>query len=210
MIKLLKNTFFIIADFAILILFILWYITTCDYEPLIGIIATFVVLCSGISLKFLHRPRIELFQKIDGYGRNNLGISTNNPNIIRLGIDKPNIHWKLFWDFNIEMRNNSSVNAYSINFDYRNLPIKTHIENPIGKIEPILAHDKKEIKIKLIQEVESNSTVADKYLEENSKILMNNVKIIIKYKDENRITYYTEFIWNSNTNKFKLYNSKIA
>jgi hypothetical protein len=86
------------------------------------------------------------------------------------------------------------------------MPIKTSIENPFGAIEPILAHNRKEIKIKLIQEVEANHEVADKYLKENSIKLMDDVKIVVKYKDENRINYYTEFVWNINVNKYKLFN----
>ena len=205
MTRFLKNSFLIFAEFLVLVLFILWYLQTCEYAPLIGIIGSITALATSLSLKFFSRPKIELYQQRDYYGRNNIGYSANNPKIIRLGVDEADIYWKLFWNFDIEIRNNSSLNAYSIIFEYLNFPPNTFIENELGAIEPILAHEKRTIRVKLSQIVQANSKVADKYLQENAMILMSGVKIIVKYKDEARATYYTEFEWNSNQNKFKIF-----
>ena len=204
MLRLLKNSFLITAECVILVLFTLWYLQTCDYEPLIGIISSFVALMTSCSFKLFARPKIELYQQRGDYGRSNQGFSMNNPRIITLGIDKPNVHWKLFWNFEIEIRNNSSHNVYSISFEYLNMPQKTFIENELGVIEPILAHEKKIVRIKLFQEVEANHEVADRYLNENATKLMSEVKIIVKYKDESMSTYYTKFEWSKNQNKFKI------
>ena len=204
MIRFLKNSFLIAMEFAVLVLFILWYLQACEYEPLIGIITSSVALITSFSFKLLSKPKIELYQQRTDYGRYNQGFSANNPRIIKLGVDKPNVHWKLFWNFDIEIRNNSSQNAYSISFEYLNMPQKTFIGNELGVIEPILAHEKKTIRIKLFQEVESNHEIADNYLKENATKLMLGVKIIVKYKDESRATYFTEFEWSTNRNKFKI------
>ena len=81
-------------------------------------------------------------------GRRPKGYTANNPQIIRVGIDNPEQYWELAWNYQLEIRNNSSVTAYYIEIDYNNLPPKTYVKGEIGKIEPLTPHEKEYLKSK--------------------------------------------------------------
>jgi hypothetical protein len=199
--KLLKNPFSILTEIVTLVLAVLWYKHTCGYEPLIAMISSLAALITSISLIYCSRPKIELFAKRMDYGRNNQGFSSNNPPIITAGAKDVNIHWKLFWHYTIEIRNNSSQNAYSISFEYLNMPKNVRIDNQIGEREPILANEMKTINLKLIETIESTIAQAEKRLKEDDKNLLPDATIILKYKDESGSIYGTKFTWANNSNK---------
>lgn len=202
--RILKNTITIISEIVVLIIAIIWYCTTIDFEPLIVIIVSTVGLFTSLISKIVFRPKIELHHQKTDWGRRTKGYTSNNPPVIRLGVDNPEQYWELFWNHTLEIRNNSSQNAYSIDIEYKNIPQKTIIEGKIGKIEPILANDKREFKVKIIQNVTGTHIQADEYLKTNLQSLMKDAKILIKYKDESGTIFYTEYDWATNTNKLKL------
>lgn len=202
--KILKNSITIISEIVVLILSILWYKSTLDYEPLIAIIVCSVGLISSLVTRFVVRPKIELHHQNTDYGRLTKGYTFNNPPIIRVGVDNPDQYWELFWNYTLEIRNNSSQDAYSIEIEYKNIPDKTFINGEIGKIEPLLANDKREFKVKVVQNITGTHVQADEYLKTNIKMLMKDAKILIKYKDDSRTSFYTEYDWSSNTNKLKI------
>lgn len=202
--RFLKNIITIVSEIAILLLSIIWYFTTCDYEPLIAVIVSFVgLITSLISRCVSPKPKIELHNEKTDWGRNVRGYTKNNPPIIRVGVDNLEQYWELFWNFKLEIRNNSSINAYSIEFEYENVPPKTIIEGSLGKIEPLLANEKREFRIRIIQNITGNHIDADNYLKTNISDLMQNTKIIIRYKNEHGATFHTEYDWLCNSNKFK-------
>lgn len=203
--KFIRSTITIISEFIILVLAILWYIKTHEYEPLIAIIVSTVGLITSSISKFVIRPKIELQHKKIDWGRNTRGYTVNNPPIIRVGIDHPNQYWELFWNFALEIRNNSSLNAYSIEIEYLNIPEKTIIHGNFGKIEPLLANEKREFRIKVVQNITGTHIDADKYLKDKILEMMGNTQILVKYKDESGITFYTEYNWSENSNKLKLF-----
>jgi len=205
--RILKNTITILAEIVILILAILWYKKTKDFEPLIAIIIGGVGLLSSLITKFLVRPKIVLHQKQTDWGRLTKGYTPNNPPIIRLGTDIPNQYWELFWNHALEIRNNSSQTAYSIDVKYINTPAKTYINGEIGKIEPLLANEKREFIIKIVQNTTGNHLQADEYLKTNIKILMKDAKILVKYEDESGTKYFTVYDWLTDSNKYKLFNN---
>lgn len=202
--KFIRSTITIISELIILVLAILWYIKTHEYEPLIAIIVSTVGLITSSISKFVIRPKIELQHKKTDWGRNTRGYTANNPPIIRVGIDHPNQYWELFWNFVLEIRNNSSLNAYSIEIEYLNIPEKTIIHGNFGKIEPLLANEKREFRIKVVQNITGTHIDADKYLKDKILEIMGNTQILVKYKDESGITFYTEYNWSENSNKLKL------
>jgi len=202
--KYLKNTFAILSEIIVLMIAIIWYRNTYDYEPLIMIILFSVGLITGLTSKLMVRPRIELHHENVGTSRITRGYTGNNPPIIRLGVDNPDQYWKLVWDHTLEIRNNSSVNAYSLSINYINLPDKTFIEGKIGKIEPLLAHDHREFKVKIVQYISGTHLQADEYLQTNIRELMKDAKIKVKYKDESRSTYFTIYNWAKDNNKLRL------
>ena len=202
--KFLKKTITIIAEIIVLILAIVWYRQKNEIEPLILIVTTSVGLILSISILTCSRPRIELHKKETLWGRSPLDFTPNNPSIIRVGIDLTEHYWRLSWYYDLEIRNNTSTSVYSIEITYNNLPPNTTIEGSIGKIEPLMAHEMREFKLKMTQQVVGNHIEADKYVETNAKKLMENFKIRIKYKDESRITYYTDYTWTTDSNAFKL------
>lgn len=203
--KFFRSTITIISELIILILATLWYIKTYEYEPLITMIVSSVGLMTSLISKFAIRPKIELQHQKTDWGRNTRGYTANNPPIIRVGIDHPNQYWELFWNFALEIRNNSSLNAYSIEVKYLNIPEKTIIQGDFGKIEPLLANEKREFRIKVIQNITGTHIDADKYLKDKILDMMKNTKILVKYKDESGITFYTEYNWSDKSNKLKLF-----
>jgi len=202
--KILKNSITIISEIIVLILSILWYKSTHDYEPLIAIIICSVGLITSLITRFVVRPKIELYHQKTDYGRLTKGYTPNNPPIIRVGVDNPDQYWELFWNYTLEIRNNSSQDAYSIEIEYKNIPDKTFINGEIGKIEPLLANAKREFKIKVVQNITGTHIQADEYLKTNIKTLMRDAMILIKYKDDSRTSFYTEYDWSRNINKLKL------
>jgi len=202
--KILKNTITIISEIVVLILSILWYRSTRDYEPLIAVIVSSVGLITSLIYKFVFRPKIELHHQKTDWGRLTKGYTKNNPPIIRVGLDNPDQYWELYWNYTLEIRNNSSQDAYSIEIEYKNIPEKTFINGEIGKIEPLLANDKREFKVKVVQNITGTHIQADEYLKTSITELMKNAKILIKYKDESRTIFYTEYDWSSDSNRFKI------
>jgi hypothetical protein len=202
--KILKNSITILSEIIVLILAVLWYKVTRDYEPLITIIVSAVALITSLFSKFIVRPKIILHIQKTDWGRSPRGFTSNNPPIINIGIDHPEQYYELSWNYLLEIRNNSSQDAYSIEIENKNIPEKTFIKGEFGKIEPLLANDKKEFRIKIIQNVTGTHIQADAYLISNIKELMKEVKILVKYKDESGTNFYTEFDWMTDTNKLKL------
>jgi ABC-type polysaccharide/polyol phosphate export permease len=83
--KILKNTVTILFEIIILILAVLWYKKTPEYEPLIAIIVSFIALISSFGSRlFFSRPIIELHHVKTDFGRSPKGYTTNNPPIIRV------------------------------------------------------------------------------------------------------------------------------
>jgi len=203
--KILKNTIMIISEIVVLILATLWYRSTCDYEPLIAIILSSVGLIGSLISRFVFRPKIELHHQKTESGRLTKGYTKNNPPIIRVGLDNPEQFWELYWNYTLEIRNNSSQDAYTIEIEYKNLPENAFINGEIGKIEPLLANDKREFKVKIVQNITGTHIHADEYLKTSIAELMKNAKILIKYKHESRITFYTEYDWSSDSNQFKIF-----
>lgn len=203
--KFLRSTITIISELAIFVLATLWYLNTCEYEPLIAMIVSIVGLITSLISKFAIRPKIELYHQKTDWGRNTRGYTANNPPIIRVGIDHPEQYWELVWNFALEFRNNSSLNAYSIEIEYLNIPEKTIIQGSFGKIEPLLANEKREFRVKVIQNISGTHVDADNYLKNNILEMMKDTKILVKYKDESRMSFYTEYNWSKNSNKLKLF-----
>lgn len=188
-----------------LILFVLWYLQKREIEPLIGIITSGGFLLVSIITKLSRRPKIVLHYNKIIWGRGPKGYTKNNPPIIRVGIDKPDIYWELQWNYELEIRNNSSITAYNLEIEYINLPPKTLIEGKIGKIEPIMPNDIKKFKIKLIQNITGTSVDADEYLNKNAITLTANFVIKIKYQDESGFTFKTKYHWALDKNEFPLF-----
>lgn len=203
--KILKNTITIISEIVILILAILWYKNSSEYEPLIAIIVSTIALFSSLGSRVFLRPKIELHNIKTGWGRLTKGYTANNPPIIRVGIDNPEQYWELYWDYILEVRNNSSLDSYSIEMNFKNIPEKTFITGEIGKIEPIKANDFRELKIKIVQNITGTHIEADEYLKTKIDDLMQSTMVIIKYKDEGRTSYYTKYNWLTDSNKFLLF-----
>lgn len=203
--KILKNTITILSEVTILILSVLWYGGTSEYEPLIAIIVSSIALLSSLGSRFLYRPKVELHHIKTNWGRKTKGYTANNPPVIRVGIDNPEQYWELSWNFNLEVRNNSSLDAYSIKMNYENIPKKTFISGEIGKIEPIKANEMRELKVKIIQNITGTHIEADQYLKTHIDKLMEKAKVIVKYKDENRTSYYTKYNWLAEKNRFSLF-----
>lgn len=116
--KLLTNTITILAEIAAIILSIIWYNKTREIEPLIGIIVSGSAFIVSVLMKFANRPRIVLHHIWNHSGRAPKGYTANNPPIIRVGIDRPDMYWQLSWYYTLEIRNNSSFTAYNIDVKY--------------------------------------------------------------------------------------------
>lgn len=200
-----RKSIAIISEIVILILSFLWYLKTKDYEPLIAIIATSVALLVGILSNILVRPRLMLHRKKNNWGRSPRGYTVNNPAIITVGVDNPEQYWELDWNYELEIRNNSSQTAYNIEVEYQNLPPKTFINGEIGKIEPLISLEKRIFKIKLVQNITGTHIDADRYLEHNADTLTQNLIIKLKYTDESGMTYYTIYCWLLDENKLKIF-----
>lgn len=200
--KLLTNTLTIIAEIAAIILSIIWYRNTKEIEPLIGIIISGSTFIVSVLMKFANRPRIVLHNRWTHSGRMPKGYTSNNPPIIRVGIDHPEMYWQLSWNYILEFRNNSSFTAYNIDIKYINLPANTFIEGEFGKIEPFQTHDIKEFNLKLMQNVAGTHIDADNYLKNNQRILTNQFKVQINYTDEHGFHFRTTYHWIKDKNVF--------
>lgn len=203
--KILRNSITIISEIVTLILSILWYLQSKEYEPLIAIIVSSIALISSFMSRIFVRPKLVLHKKKNHWGRSPRGYTSNNPQIIRVGRDQPEQYWELDWNYELEIRNNSSETAYYIEIDYKNLPPKTNINGQIGKIEPLTPHEKRTFEIKLIQNITGTHIDADDYLKYNVDILTESLIIKLKYKDESGVVYYTVFNWVKDENKLTFF-----
>jgi len=199
--KIFRNTITIISEIVVLTLSLLWYLQNKEYEPLIAIIVASIGLISSFLSRLFVRPKLVLHKQKNHWGRSPKGYTANNPQIIRVGLDHPEQYWELDWNYELEIRNNSSETAYYIEVEYKNLPPKTYIKGQIGKIEPLTPHEKRIFEIKLIQNVAGNHLDADEYLKNNVDIMTSKLIIKLKYKDEIGVTYYTIYNWVKDENK---------
>ena len=197
----------IFAEIVILIIAIIWFVRTKEEEPVIIVIGSSVFLATSLVTKFTDRrlrPKIMFHRKNNFNMRSPLGYTPNNPKLIRVGIDNVEKYWELTWVYDLEIRNNSSVTAYNYRVDFQNKPNQTEIKDAkIGKIQPVKPNDKFEFSFRLTQIVTGTHIDADKYLEENADIMLNDMKIIASYTDEHDKNFITEYDWISDNNKFK-------
>lgn len=199
--KILRNTITIVSEIIVLFLAILWYIQNKEFEPLIVIILTLVGLVSGFLSRFYIRPKLVLHKQINNWGRIPKAF-VNIPQQIVIGINHAQQHWELNWNYELEIRNNSSETAYYIEIDYENLPPNTYVDGQIGKIEPLLPHDKKTFEIKIFEDVVGTYIDAENYLKINAEILTGKLIIKLKYKGESNTSYCTIFNWKEDVNTF--------
>lgn len=202
--RFLTKTITISIEIISLTLFIVWYRQHKEIEPLIGIIGSVGAFLTSIVLKISVRPRIVLHKRKTHWGRRPRGFTENNPPIIQVGVDHPNMYWELDWNFILEIRNNSSLTAYNISIVYKNLPPKTFVQGEIGKIEPLLSNELREFGVKIVQNVTGNHFDAERYMAENESILTQNFIITVKYMDESGLKFCTKYIWQSDLNKFSI------
>jgi len=206
--KILKNILTIFVEISILILGLIWYLRTKEEEPIIVMIGSSGFLTASIITKLFDktekpRPRVVFHRKNNFSMRGPLGYTSNNPRVIRVGIDKVEQYWYLDWSYILEVRNNSSITAYNYKIEYKNKPDNTELKSEIGKIQPIKTDDKFEFTFKLTQNIVGNHLDADKYLKENANILLKDMKIISIYSDEFGKSYKTEYDWINDKNIFK-------
>ena len=187
----------IFAEIVILIIAIIWFVRTKEEEPVIIIIGSSVFLITSLITKFTDRrlrPKIMFHRKNNFTMRGPLGPTPNNPKLIRVGIDNVEKYWELIWLYHLEIRNNSSITAYNYRVDFQNKPNQTEIKDAkIGKIQPVKPNDKFEFSFRLTQIVTGTHIDADKYLEENADIMLNDMKIIASYTDEHDKNFITEY-----------------
>lgn len=177
------------------------YITLSILFVLLGI---FVFLkYKELIIPTKNRPRIDFHKIWSSSARLIRGTSPDNPKVIRVGIDKIKRYWELNWNFEIEIRNNSSETVYELDIEFQNKPANTQIVGSIGKYEPIKSHEKKEYRFKLIQHMTGTHEDADNWLAEKEKELLKDMKIIGKYKDENRKEFKTIYNWITDQNEYK-------
>jgi len=206
--KFFKNIITIIVEFLILILGIVWYLRTKEEEPLIVMVGSGGVLIVTFLAIILDknkqpRPKIVFNKKMNTTMRKPLGHTSNNPKVIRVGIDKIEQYWHLEWTYTLEIRNNSSVTAYNYLIEFKSKPVNTYLDGEIGKIQPIKPDDKFEFTFKLTQDIIGNHLDADKYLNENADVLLSDMKIVSKYQDEFGNSFKTEYDWVNDNNKFE-------
>lgn len=203
--KFLTNTITIAAEITAIVFSIIWLRRTGEEEPIIAIVLSSAALLTSLLLKFSSRPKVMLHHIWTDSGRNPQGYTANNPPVIHVGVDNPEMYWRLSWNYRLEIRNNSSHTAYSIEIKYLNLPPNTFIEGNFGKIEPFQTHELREFRVKIVQNVTGTYIDADNYLENNPNILTENFKVIVKYKDENGFPFRTIYSWTKDKNKLSIF-----
>lgn len=201
----LAQTISIIVQILLLILSIMWYRQNYEMEPLIAIITLCGTTIVGLLIRLGKRPKMQLHNIKTYHGRFTKGLTKNNPQIIRVGIDKMDQFWDLEWNYDLEIRNNSSYTAYNIVVEYNNIPEKTIVIGEIGKIEPIQSHEMKLFKIKVMQSVVGNHIDADNYLKQNEEVLTKDFTVTLKYTDESGIRYRTKYFWLKQKNKYLIF-----
>lgn len=197
--------FEIILSFSALVI----YLLEPKLEFLYALIVAAVALFIGITTKLTSdepRPKIVLNSVNDYNSKTPKGYTSNNPRVIRLGIDEIQQFWELKWVYDIDIRNNSSVTAYNLEFDFENKPPKSIIDISLEKNQPIKSDEKEKATFKLYQSVIGSGEKADEYLKNNAVELLKNVKIIVKYRDEFDNIYKTQYRWISDNNKFPSFN----
>lgn len=203
--RILRNVYAIVSEFIILIFAVLWFIQVKDFEPFILIIATIIGLVSGLISKSYIRPKLILHKEKTYWGKSPKGYTSNNPPIIMVGIDRQEMYWELNWNYELEIRNNSSSTAYYVKIEYKNLPPKTYVDGEIGKIEPITPHEKRIFNIRIVQNITGDNIEAGRYLELNADILTKSLSINLKYTDESGTTFKTRYNWIKDENKLILW-----
>ena len=203
--KFIRKTIIILTELVAFILFTLWYSKSHSIEPFIGMITTAGALLVSVITKITIRPKLVMHKITVGYGRRPMGYTQNNPRIIRVGIDMPNQYWELDWDFELEIRNNSSEVAYNIKFNYKNIPLNTTVKGSIGKIEPLLSHETRRFRFRMLQFTNGNHEEADAYLRDNIKELTKHFEIEAIYTDETEVKFRTIYNWSDDTNKFYIF-----
>ena len=201
----LAQTISIIVQIILLILSIIWYKQKYEIEPLIGIIGLGSSSIIGFLMRFIKRPKMQLHHTKTHFSRWTNGLTKNNPQVIRLGIDKIDQYWDIVWNYKLEIRNNSSFTAYNIVVEYNNIPAKTIVNGEIGKIEPIQSHEMKIFKIEVTQCVEGNHLEADNYLNQNEEVLTKDFTITLRYTDESGIRFRTKYFWLKQKNEFLIF-----
>lgn len=149
------------------------------------------------------RPRID-FHKIYAYSyRKPLGVTKNNPKVIRVGIDKVERQWELKWDYKVEIRNNSSETVYEFNIEFENKPPNAFLKSEIGKFEPIKVHEKKEVSFSIIQLYTGYFDGADEQVNNPNHPLLKDLILVGVYKNEERKVFSTKYSWDNDINSYE-------
>lgn len=114
--KILSNAITLIVEIVALILSIIWYYNTKEYEPLILIILSAGSLITTWILRAKETPNIEVNLIMDGKGQEPVMPSSKTPKndegipVIRLG--NAIGQREIYWDYVVRIINNSSITAF--------------------------------------------------------------------------------------------------
>lgn len=119
-----------------------------------------------------------------GYSRKNPKKFVNGREIIVIG-DKPIIHWALEWDFSFVIYNNSNYPAFNVSIESIGKEQFTYIDK-LPKINNLPPLQNIDLKAKYEDFIEAEHSIADEIVKKKIPTKFNNLKLIIKYQDENR------------------------
>lgn len=196
--KILSNTITLIAEVTALILGIVWYYNTKEYEPLILIILSTAVIITTWILRIKETPNIEVNLIVDGKGQKPITPSSKTPKnaegmpVFKVG----NVTGKreIYWNYIVRIVNNSSITAYKPELYVIN---KFKNSNFIGNMnidKPISGEATVDLDFKF--EKWTDGTSQERYIDFAPNFpaeIKNNFKLVLKYQTESRDNCFNKF-----------------
>lgn len=183
----------------LIILAIVWHLKNPnEEEPVITLVTFCAAPIIGVVTYFASiqkRPNIDFHHTLNNLGRYTKGITQNNPSVIEVGITPVENYWDLVWNYHLEVRNNSSVDAHKIKMEYIDIPPQTKVYGEVGVIEPILANERLEMRFEIRKHFVGTSKAADVELKNNPDTFLNAFKIKALYVDEHQTKFSSSYHW---------------
>jgi hypothetical protein len=196
--KIFSNTITLLAEVAALILGVIWFYNTREYEPLILIILSFGSLVTTWILRTKELPNIEVNLVMDAKGQNPVMPSSKTPKneegipVLRVGnaIGRREI----YWDYIVRIINNSTVTAFKPELYVIDWFKNSNFIGSLNIDTPISGEDRVELGLRFTKWTDGTPQEREKdFTPMFPNEITNELKLIVKYQTESGDVVFVKF-----------------
>jgi len=198
--KILANSITLIGEIVALILGVLWFVKTKEFEPLILIVVAISTLIASLLLRNSGNPKLDLTIELNGKGKKPTIPSKLTPTnsegmpVMQIG----NIVGKreLFWKYKLVITNNSEKNAYKPHLYIKKPFEEYHFIGELNSTSPIKSTENVELNFEFSKWTDGTKVQREEDYKPNFPTeFQSDFSAVIQYENEDGHKIFNQLIF---------------